>query len=373
MHYKIPLADPYINEEDVAAVAQAVKEKRLSQGKYVQTFEDAYARYFGTKYAVAVCSGTAALHTALAGLGVRLGDEVIVPSLTYISTANCVLYQGAKPVIADIDSKTYSINPDDVERRITAKTKAIIPVHFAGQTADMDAINEIAEAHNLKVVEDAAEAHGATYKGRKAGNLGDVGCFSFYPNKNMTTGEGGMITTNDEQLANRMRMIRSLGQDSRYHHVILGYSYRMTDIQAALGLVQLKRLDWVVKRKVEKAKFYQKRIEELFGNEVKTPYIASYSTHVYMLYPLRLKDKKTVEQVFATLEEKGVESRMAFPPLNLQPLYQKLFRCRPGQAPVAEEIFETILCIPLFPQLSRDQQEYVLFALKDGIEQTLKT
>lgn len=369
MSYKIPLVDPYITEDDVAAVAQAVREKRLSQGKYVKAFEEAFAKYCGTKYAVAVSSGTAALHTALAALSVRRGDEVIIPSLTYVSTANCVLYQGAKPVIADIDSNTYNIDPDDVKRKITAKTKVIIPVHFAGQAADVNAVAEIAEAHNLEVVEDAAEAHGATCRGRKAGSMGRAGCFSFYPSKNMTTGEGGMIVTNDGQLADRMRMIKSLGQATRYHHTILGYSYRMTDIQAALGLVQLKRLDWVNRKKVEKARFYDEKTRELFGNELKTPYVAPYASHVYMFYPLRFDDKKTREKVFTTFEKKGVETRMGFPPLHLQPLYQRLFKYKLGIAPVAEEVSETLLCIPIFPQMKRQQQKYVLSALREGLKQ----
>lgn len=364
MPCKIPSAEPYITNEDVTAVATAVKEKKLSQGKYVEKFELNFAEYIEVKHAVAVSSGTAALHVALAAIGIKEGDEVVVPSFSFAATANCALYQGAKPVFADIDQSTYNIDPEKIKEKLTKKTKCIIPMHYAGQPADMDPINEIAEKHGIYVVEDAAEAHGALYKGRKAGSLGYVNCFSFYPNKNMTTGEGGMITTNDDELTAKMRVIRSQGQDTRYHHVMLGYNYRMTDIQAALGLVQLKRLDWVIKEKAEKARYYNTKIKEFFGNEIKTPYVAPYATHTYMFYTIRFKDQSTRDKAAAKLEEEGVETRIAFPPIHLQPLYQKLFSYKRGHLPITERVSDTILCLPIYPHITQKQQNYVLLTLK---------
>lgn len=365
MQYKIPLAEPYITDVDVKAVAKAVKEKRLSQGKYVQRFEEEFAKYIGVKHAVAVCNGTAALHIALATIGVDMGDEVIVPSFSFIATSNCVLYQRAKPVFADIDSSSYNISPSEIERKITKNTKAIIPVHYAGQPADMDSICEIAERHGIYVVEDAAEAHGALYKGRKVGSLSDMACFSFYPNKNMTTGEGGIITTNNDEFAEKMRMIRAHGQDERYHHVMLGYNYRMSDIHAALGMVQLKRLDWVVQEKTKKARHYDRRIKEMFGDNIRPPCVVSCSNHVYMFYSIRFRKKEIRNHVIVRFEENGIETRISFPPIHLQPLYQNLFRYSRGHLPVTEAVSDTILCLPLYPHISREEQEYVLSVLGD--------
>jgi len=317
------------------------------------------------KHAIAVCSGTAALHVSLAAIGVGPGDEIIGPSFSFIATANCVLYQGAKPIFADIDPLTYNIDPEQIKKKITKKTRAVVPVHYGGQPADMDSILEIAETHDMHVIEDAAEAHGALYKGKKAGNLGDLNCFSFYPNKNMTTAEGGMITTNDEELASKMRMIRSHGQDRRYHHVMLGYNYRMTDIQASLGLVQLKRLDWVVEKKVECADYYNEQINTIRGNKIRTPYSAPHATHAYMFYAIKFENKETRDKAILKLEEKLVETRVAFPPIHLQPLYRNLYGYAEGCLPVTEEVSDTILCLPIYPHINQEQQEYILSALKD--------
>lgn len=317
------------------------------------------------KHAIAVCSGTAALHVSLAAIGVGPGDEIIGPSFSFIATANCVLYQGAKPIFADIDPLTYNIDPEQIKKKITKKTRAVVPVHYGGQPADMDSILEIAETHDMHVIEDAAEAHGALYKGKKAGTLGDLNCFSFYPNKNMTTAEGGMITTDNEELALKMRMIRSHGQDRRYHHVMLGYNYRMTDIQASLGLVQLKRLDWVVEKKVECADYYNEQINTIRGNKIRTPYSAPHATHVYMFYAIKFQNKETRDKAILKLEEKLVETRVAFPPIHLQPLYRNLYGYAEGYLPVTEEVSDTILCLPIYPHISREEQQYVLSALKD--------
>lgn len=368
MKYKVPLVDPYITDEDATAVAKAVKKKRLSQGEYVEKFEKDFARYIGVKHAVAVCNGTAALHVALAAIGVSIGDEVIVPSFSFVATANCVLYQQAKPAFVDIDSLTYNVNPKEIKRKVTKKTKAIIPVYYAGQPADMDPICEIAERRDIYVIEDAAEAHGALYKAKKAGSLGDMACFSFYPNKNMTTGEGGMITTNNEELAEKMRMIRSHGQDERYHHVMLGYNYRMSDIHAALGLVQLKRLDWVIRMKVDKARYYNERIKEMFGDEIRPPQVAPYGTHVYMFYSVRFRTMEKRDRAIVKLESRGIETRVSFPCIHLQPLYRDLFGYNKGFLRVTEEVSDTILCLPMYPHISQKEQDYVLSALREVLK-----
>ena len=250
----------------------------------------------------------------------------------------------------------------------TRNMRARIPVHYAGQPADMAPILEIAENHGIYVIEDAAEAHVALYKGKKAGSLGYLNCFSFYPNKNMTTGEGGMTTTNDAKLAENIRMIRSHGQDTRYHHIMLGYNYKMTDIQAALGQVQLKRLDWVLEKKVEKAGYYNTKISEALGDEIKTPYIAPYATHAYGFYTMQFKNQSTRNKVAAELEKEGVETRVAFPPIHLQPLYQNLFSYKRGHLPITERVSDTILCLPVYPHITQKQQDYVPSALKKAMK-----
>jgi len=365
MKYKVPLADPYVTDEDVMAVAEAVRRKCLSQGEYVRKFEDELAKCIGVKRAIAVNNGTAALHAALAAINIGSGDEVIVPSFSFVATANAVLYQRAKPVFVDIDPLTYNIDPLKIEEKVTDGTKAIIPVHYAGQPVDIDPLDEIAEKHDLYVIEDAAEAHGSLYKGKKAGCLGDIACFSFYPNKNMTTGEGGMITTDDEELAEKMRMIRSHGQDERYHHVMLGFNYRMTDFQAALGLVQLKRLNWVVSMKVTAAEYYNQKLAESFGNKFKVPYVAPYAFHTYMFYPMLFEDRTTRDMAMIELEKRGVETRVAFPPIHLQPLYRKLFGYKEGFLPLTEKVSETILCLPIYPHIKKEEQDYVVESLKE--------
>ncbi len=360
--YVVRLANPYLNELDAEAVYQVVKSGRLSQGPKVEEFEKAFAEYTGVKHAIAVFNGTVALHLSLAAADVGAGDEVIVPSFSFVATANVALYQNARPVFCDIQADTYNIDPERIEEKVTPKTKAIIPVHYGGQIAQMDPIMEIAEEYDLAVIEDAAEAHGSKYREKRAGALGDAGCFSFYPNKNMTTGEGGIITTDNDDLAEQMRMMRSHGQDRRYHHVVLGYNYRMTELQAALGIIQLGRLEESIEDRIRIADNYTEKLSST--REITTPFVSPENRHTYMLYTIRIPDR---DRVRAHLEQSGVETRIAFPPIHLQPVYRNLYRYRGGELPVTEEVASSVLSIPMYHGLEEEKQDYVVNHLREAL------
>jgi dTDP-4-amino-4,6-dideoxygalactose transaminase len=357
----IPVADPYIAEDDVEAVATAIRNKRLSQGEYVEKLENTFSAYVKSRHAVAVSNGTAALHLALLAVGITSGDEVIAPSFTFAASANCALYVGAKSIFVDINPRTFNVDPQKIEKAISPRTKAIIVVHYAGQPADMDPILKTAEKHGLHIIEDAAEAHGATYKNRMAGSMGTAGCFSFYPNKSMTTGEGGMVVTNSRSIAEKIRLLRSHGQDSRYHHVMIGYNYRMTDMQAALGLSQLRKLDLIIQKKQEAAKHY----DQLLSNQtnIETPYVIQNATHTYMFYTIKLPTETTRNRVMRHLKTKAVETRIAFPPVHLQPIYRSLFGYKEGYLPVTEECARRVLSLPIYPHIRREDQGYVAKAI----------
>jgi dTDP-4-amino-4,6-dideoxygalactose transaminase len=361
-NWKIHFHVPYLTPDDVDSVAKCLRETRLSQGKYVEDFEKQFAEYVGTKHAIATSNGTTALHTALAAMNVKEGDEVIVPSFSFIATANCVLYQKAKPIFVDVDSRTFNIDPEKIEPRITERTKAIIPVHYGGQPCDMDEINKIARNHNLMILEDSAEAHGSKYRGKMAGNLGDAACFSFYPNKNLTTGEGGMVTTNNDEIARKAKLIRSHGQDSRYHHIMLGYNYRMTDIQASLGISQLRRLNSVVEMKRKLAAYYDDQITRNC-KDVSVPLVKNDRTHTYMFYSVCFQSQKHRDHMQLILEKSGIETRIAFPPIHLQPLYQELFGFTSGSLPITEDIANRILSLPIYPMMKKTEQDYIVSIL----------
>jgi len=364
---KVPYAEPYITEEDVEAVAEAVRNKRLSQGEYVERFEKEFAAHLGRRFALAVSNGTAALHLAVLAAGVNAGDEVIVPSFTFAATANCVLYVGARPVFVDIDPDSYNIDPEGLETSISHRTKAIIVVHYGGQTADMDPILEIAKKKNVRVIEDATEAHGATYKKAKAGALGEIGCFSFYPNKNMTTGEGGMFVTDDEQILKKVRLLRNHGQDSRFHHVTIGYNYKLTDIQATLGLVQLQRLDWVIRKKQEAAEFYRELIGNTCKESVKPPCVMDYATHTYMFYTVKFQEADLRNRVMTHLDEHGIETVVAFPPVHLQPFYRHLYGLGEGFLKVTEDCAKRVLSLPMYPTIKRHDQKFIIESIAEGL------
>ena len=357
---KVPIAKPIIGDEEIENVVEVLKSGMIAQGPKVAEFEEKFAEWVGAKYGIAVNSGTAALHVALLSCGIGEGDEVITTPFTFIASGNAIVYTGAKPVFADIDLKTYTIDPDSIEELITENTKAILPVQLYGQSADMDKINEIAEKHDLIVIEDAAQAHGATYKGNKVGSMGDMACFSFYPTKNMTTSEGGIITTNDEKLAENERIYRAHGATVRYHHDEIGYNFRMTDISAAIGLAQMDRIDEFNDKRNENAAYLNEGLKDVDG--VVTPYCADGLKHVYHQYTIRV-EKGNRDDWVNVINECGVGTSIHYPiPLYNQPIYKELGF--DGDCPNAELAADNVISLPVHPSLTKEDLDLVIEAVK---------
>lgn len=367
MDIKIQLANPCIGEEEARAVYEVVLSGWISEGKKVKEFEERFAEYIGVKHAIALFNGTVALHAILLAHDIGPGDEVIVPSFTFISTATSVLHVGATPVFADIDHRTYNIDPNDIEHRITKKTKAIMPVHYAGQSADMFQILEIAEKYGLFVFEDAAEAHGAEYHGKKVGSFGNAAMFSFTPTKNITTSEGGMVTTNNDKIAEKIRLLKNHGQDYQYHHIVVGYNYRMTDMQGAMGVEQLKKLPSIIAQKQQNAEILTSELDKIEG--IIPPYVASNCNHTYMLYTIKVDSRKlgiSREMLMQKLGEKGIQTKIYFHPAHLQPIFMDS-SCNKRIVPVTERVSKMVLSLPFHSKLERKDLEYFLFSLKDVI------
>ena len=346
---QIPVARPVIGPDEVAAVSEVLLSGMLAQGERVAELESKFAAYCGTAQGIAVNNGTAALHAALLACGIGPGDEVIVPAFSFIATATAVSMCGAKPVFADVDEETFNIRPDQVKERITPKTKAVIGVHLFGQPFDVDPVQEICEAHSLVLIEDAAQAHGALYHGTKVGNFGRCGCFSFYATKNMITGEGGMVTTSDKPTADRLRLIVNHGQSEKYLHTVLGYNYRMTDIAAAIGIVQLKKLDKFNLRRKKNAEYYA---ANLSAKGLIKPKVADNVQHVYHQYVVRLTEEFPLsrEAFMDYLKAKGIGSAVHYPiPIHRQPLYAPV--AEPDPCPVATKLAGTVLSLPVHPSL----------------------
>ncbi len=362
----IPINKPIIGEEEIRAVIDVLKSGRLTNpspegGQKVREFEQEFSKFIGVKHAIAVNSGTSALYAALLAGGVGPGDEVIVPAFTFVATANVVLMVGAKPVFADIDLATYNISIEDIKRKITNRTKAIIPVHLYGLTADMDPIMEIAEEHNLLVIEDACQAHGAEYKGKKAGSLGHMAAFSFYPSKIITTGEGGIITTNDEELAEKLRMIRTHGQVKGYDSIILGANLRMTEISAAIGVVQMKRIREFLRIRRRNAKILTQELNEVEG--LSLPIEPEGYLHNWYLYTVRI-EKKNRDQVLMALRKNGIGTVAYYPtPLHKLPLYSNLGYGH-ERLVNSEYAAKTVLSLPVHPLVTEEQITYVASTLK---------
>ncbi|OPY27813.1 MAG: Aspartate aminotransferase [Methanocella sp. PtaU1.Bin125] len=353
----IPIAKPLIGQEEIRGVIDVLQSGTIAEGPKVKEFEEAFASYIGTKHAVAVNSGTAALHVALLARDIGPGDEVIVPPFTFIATANAVLFAGARPVFADVEPDTFNIDPGEIEKKITRRTRAIIPVDLYGHPARMDEIMEIAQRHRLSVIEDACQAHGAALRGRKCGSF-DVGCFSFYPTKNMTTSEGGIITTDDAAVAGRARMIRSHGSKVRYYHEMLGYNLRMTDISAAIGLAQLKHVDQYDDARIANAMRLNERLSGVKG--IITPAIADGCRHVFHQYTLRITPEfgMTRDQLIKKLSDAGIGSAVYYPvPVHLQTFYRSLGYDE--RMPVSEMLAKEVISLPVHPSVTPEEIDLI--------------
>lgn len=378
-----PVRDTYlaygkqkIDEDDINSVVKVLKGDYLTTGPIVSEFENSVAKYVGTKYAVAVSNGTAALHMACYAAGISEGDEVLVPAITFAASSNCVLYCGGKPVFIDIDPKSYNIDINKIKEKITNKTKAIIPVDFAGQSVDMDSILKIAEEYNLIVIEDAAHALGSEYKNEKVGSKAHMTEFSFHPVKPITTGEGGVVVTNSKELYEKMILFRSHGitRNSElmtenqgpwyYEQIDLGYNYRLTDIQSALGLSQIKKLDDFILKRREIVNKYNEAFKEL--KEIGTPFENEYSKSGYHIYVLLLnldKLKCGRKEIFEALQAENIGVNVHYLPVYLHPYYKKL-GYKKGECPVAEDIYNRMITIPLFPSMSDKDIKDVIEAVK---------
>jgi perosamine synthetase len=370
----IPLLRPWLGEEEAAAVREVILSGWISLGAKVAEFEHALAQYVGSSYGVATNACTTAIHLALRLSGVGVGDHVICPSFTCMATANAIHHAGAIPIFADIDPRTYNLAADAARQAVTPQTRAIMVVHQVGLPADIDAFRGLADEYGLVVVEDAATALGATYKGKQVGSLGSPTCFSFHPRKMITTGEGGMITTDDEGLAKKARILRSAGasiSDLDRHkargvlvqqYTDVGYNYRMTDMQAAMGLVQLRKLPSIVSQRADQAKRYDEALAEM--EEIDTPYVPPYATHAYSSYLIRLTPRCKVgrDALLRGMASRGISCRVGIQPLHLEPVYRSIYPTL--SLPVAEESARTTMFLPIFPGLTTRQQDLVVAAIK---------
>jgi perosamine synthetase len=369
----IPYGRQWIDEEDIAAVVEVLRGDWLTTGPKVAQFEQELARLVGTAHAVAVSSGTAALHAAMYALGIGPGDEVIVPAITFAATANCVLYQGGTPVFADVEPDTLLLDPAGIESRITPRTRAIIAVDYAGQPCDYDALSALAEKHRLHLVADACHALGAAYHGRAAGSLAQLSAFSFHPVKPITTGEGGMITTADAEMARKLRLFRNHGisTDHRqrelagswhYEMVDLGFNYRLTDLQCALGLAQLRKLPAWVARRREIATRYNDSLARLTG--LRPLALRPDVEHAYHLYVIQLDSPLDRAGAFAALRAAGIGVNVHYIPVHLHPFYRRRLGTGPGLCPRAEAAYARLLSLPIFPRMSDGDVDQVIDAVR---------
>jgi len=359
---RIPIAKPIIGEEEIEEVAKVLKSGIIAQGPKVAEFEEKFSEFVDAKYGVATSSGTTALHIALLSCGIGEGDEVITSPFTFAATGNSILYTGAKPVFVDIDGDTFNINPEKIEEAITEKTKAIMPVHLYGHPAEMDKINEIAKKHGLFVIEDAAQAHGARHGNKKVGAMGDIACFSFYPTKNMTTSEGGMITTNKKELAEKARMLKAHGETKRYEHGVLGYNFRMTDISAAIGIVQLKKIDEFNQKRIDNANHLTKELKNVEG--ISTPKALDGVKHVYHQYTIKIENGDRDKYV-EFINENGIGTGIHYPiPIYKQQLYLELGYGE--ELEKTEKAASSVISLPVHPSLSKEDLDTIIKVVKDA-------
>lgn len=361
----IRLSIPSIDKKEERAVAAVLKSGFLVQGKTVAHFEELVARYVGIKHAVAVSSGTSAIHLALLALNVGPGDEVIVPDYTFPATANAVELCGAKTVLADIDPATFNINPSGIERLITSKTKAIMPVHLFGQSADLDPVMRLARRHKIHVIEDAACTLGAQYKGRMSGTIGDAGCYSFHPRKPVTTGEGGVVVTKNDSVARRLRLLRNHGMEytkEGIDFVIPGFNYRMTEIHAAIGSVQMEKLARLIAARRKVAAEYDKQLKTI--SWITPPITPKTNTHVFQSYIVRVSPAVDRNKLIHYLREQGIESNFGTYAIHRLSYYKDKYRLKAASFPVAEQVFHSTVALPFFDHLTKRQITQVVETLK---------
>ncbi|MEM3484813.1 MAG: DegT/DnrJ/EryC1/StrS family aminotransferase [Candidatus Methanomethyliaceae archaeon] len=371
MKEKIPMSAPDITDEDVQAVAEVVRSGRLALGPKTEEFERLIADYVGVKYAVSVSSGTAALHLIVRALGIGPGDEVLVPSFTFVASANAILYERARPVFVDIEPDTYNLDPEDLQRKITPRTKAIMVVDVFGHPAEWDEILRIAEKHNLKVIDDSCEALGAEYRGRKLGQFGDAAAFAFYPNKQITTGEGGVIVTADLEIAKLCRSMRNQGRGEMgawLEHERLGYNYRMTEMSAALGISQLRRIEELLAKRERVAQMYTTHLSRL--DFVRPPVVRPYVRMSWFVYVITLKEELNRNPVMAAMAKEGIPTRGYFEPVHLQPYIRAALGTKEGMLPITESVAKRTIALPFHGNMSEDEVDQVLEALAAAVRRS---
>lgn len=372
--WRIPLYKVYWDENDVEAVTKIIKRGTYwTAGPEIEEFERVVANYVGVKYGVSFNSGTSALHAALLAYEIKQGDEVIVPSFTFIATANAPLFVGAKPVFADIEDSTFGLDPNDVERKITRRTKAIMPIHYGGLPCRIKELRKIAQEYNLLLIEDAAESLGASVDGRKVGSFGDAAMFSFCGNKVITTGEGGIIVTNSSEIYERLKLIRSHGRlesepyfmsTKTLDYIMLGYNWRISSITAALGLAQMKKLDRIIKMRRKNAEYITSKLSKI--DEVKVPQPPEGYFHVYQMYTIRVKGGREVRDALKDhLAKKGIMSKVYFEPVHLTHFYREKFGFKGGELPVTERLSSEVLTLPLYPTMTIEEMDYIIESIKE--------
>ena len=372
---KVPYFSPWISLQDKKRVLKTLNQRWLTNGPALKKFETSFCNFLDSKFSVGVGNGTQALHLAVRSLGIGPGDEVIVPTFTFAATANAVIYCGAKPIFADVDIDTFNILPEEIEKKITKQTKAIIPVHYGGQTCDMKQILRISKKHDLPIIEDCAHALGSTYKNKKAGTLGEIGCFSFYATKVITTAEGGMISTCNRNIYDITKNLRSQAMSVqsnerernsiwKYDITDLGYNYRLDEIRSSLGISQLIRINKSTSMRIKIAKYYDQKIEPIEG--ISIPTIKKDRNHIYHLYTIKVNENYCFnrDQLFKKLSDAGIGTSVQYYPLHLMSYYRKKYSLDKSEFPNANILKDQVLCLPIYPKLTSKQLEYVIKKLK---------
>jgi perosamine synthetase len=369
----IQMSAPAIDNDDIEMVVKVLRSGRLSIGPFVEEFERRFADYVGTEYAVAVSSGTAGLHLCICAAGIGAGDEVITTPFSFVASANCVLYERAKPVFADIDERSLNIDPQQAVAAVSDRTRAILPVHIFGRPPALTELGAICRRHNLVLIEDACEALGAQYRGSKVGGFGDAAVFGFYPNKQMTMGEGGVIATNNREWDLKLRSLRNQGRDEMgtwLHHESLGFNYRLNEMSAALGVSQLSRIDQLLERRNRVAAMYSRRLQDVPGLELLAPVDAN-SRLSWFVFIVRLEKGISRSKVIQYLKDRGIPTRVYFPPIHLQPYFVDRFGYREGDFPIAERVARSTLALPFHANMSEADIEQVAAALKLAVNSSV--